>query len=159
MKKKYFKQKNKHFKNYEKPPVYSEIRADTKGQSRMKKKFFLLLPVIVYCALIFLQSAYIPDRSLPHFPFLDKIMHLGGYAILGALIARVLFNGDWSMENRKVNKRTIIIIAILFSAMYGISDEIHQSFVAARHGDIFDVIADAAGSTMGVLFFIKCRRS
>ncbi len=125
----------------------------------MKKNFYLVLPVIVYCVLIFLQSAYIPNKSIPKFPFSDKLLHLGGYAVLSALVARALIEGNWGFASLKTSKTVIIIIAILFSAMYGLSDEIHQSFVAARCGDVFDFIADMAGSILGVLFFIKCRYS
>ena len=86
-------------------------------------------------------------------------MHLGGYALLGALSARAMLNGDWSIKGWEWSKNQLILIAILFSAMYGLSDEIHQSFVAARYCDVFDFVADAIGSTIGVLFFVTCRRS
>ncbi len=125
----------------------------------MKKNFILILPVIVYCTLIFIQSCYPSPKGIPQFSFSDKIMHILGYALLGALTARALFNGNWGIENLQSSRTLLIIIAILFSTLYGVSDEIHQSFVAARCGDVFDVAADAAGSALGVLFFIKCRRS
>lgn len=125
----------------------------------MRKNFILTLPVIVYCTLIFIQSSYPSPPGIPQFEFSDKILHMAGYALLGILTARALFNGNWGFKNPESNRRLLIIIAILFSTLYGLSDEIHQSFVAARCGDIFDVAADAAGSAIGVLFFVKCRRS
>ncbi len=123
----------------------------------MKRNFILMLPVIVYCTFIFIQSCYPSPKGIPQFAFSDKIMHTAGYALLGALTARALFNGNWGIKDLQSSRTLLIIIAILFSAMYGVSDEIHQSFVAARCGDIFDVAADAAGSIIGVLFFVKCR--
>ena len=125
----------------------------------MKKNFIYILPVIVYCTFIFIQSCYPSPKEIPHFAFSDKIMHTFGYALLGALTAWALFNGNWGMGKLQSNRKLLIIIAILFSTMYGVSDEIHQSFVAARCGDVFDVAADAAGSIIGVLFFVKCRSS
>ncbi len=124
----------------------------------MKKNFLLVLPIIIYCIFIFLQSAYIPDSALPQFPFSDKLMHIAGYALLGGLVARALIKGNWGINNLKHGRAIIIILAILFSAMYGLSDEIHQAFVATRQSDVFDVIADIAGGAIGVLLFIRCRR-
>ncbi len=123
------------------------------------KNFLLVLPVMVYCLMIFIQSSYPSPSGIPQFAFSDKILHIGGYALLGILIARTLFNGNWSIRGQKLdwklNRNLFIIAAIFLSTMYGVSDEFHQSFVAARCADIFDVFADAAGSTIGVLFFVK----
>lgn len=75
-------------------------------------------------------------------------MHLGGYALLGALVVRALLH-----EQFQISRQKIIIAAILFSTLYGVSDEIHQSFVPERCADIFDVLADGLGSIIGVLFY------
>ena len=44
-----------------------------------------------------------------------------------------------------------VIAAGLIATLYGISDEMHQSFTPGRSPDAFDVIADAVGATLGAL--------
>jgi len=44
----------------------------------------------------------------------------------------------------------LIVLSALSATLYGISDEIHQHFVPSRTADIADMIADVAGSIMGV---------
>ncbi|MCA9424620.1 MAG: VanZ family protein, partial [Candidatus Omnitrophica bacterium] len=44
--------------------------------------------------------------------------------------------------------RKWILIAIALSALYGISDEFHQSFVPERTSDIFDWFADLVGASL-----------
>ncbi|MEA1968403.1 MAG: VanZ family protein [Thermodesulfobacteriota bacterium] len=114
----------------------------------IKKNFLYRLPVLLYCTFIFWQSSYPSLDSLPSFAFSDKFMHLGAYGLLGFLVIRALYR-----EKLAISKTWLIFAAILFSTLYGISDEIHQSFVSARCADGFDVIADAAGSTLGILLF------
>jgi len=45
----------------------------------------------------------------------------------------------------------VFLLSIFASTAYGISDEIHQSFVPCRSADVMDVLADMVGSGMGVL--------
>jgi VanZ family protein len=42
---------------------------------------------------------------------------------------------------------------VLSTALFGLSDEIHQSFVAFRTADAWDVLADAIGGAIGVGFY------
>lgn len=108
------------------------------------------LPVAAYCGLIFWQSSSASLGSLPSFAFSDKIMHLGGYALLGALVFRAL-----EQEALNLSRQGLILAAILLSTLFGVSDEIHQGFVAVRCADPFDAAADALGSILGVLFYAK----
>ncbi|MDH3980911.1 MAG: VanZ family protein, partial [Gammaproteobacteria bacterium] len=41
------------------------------------------------------------------------------------------------------------------TALYGVLDEFHQSFVPGRNADVLDVLADASGALLGagLLFF------
>ena len=47
-------------------------------------------PLIIYCMLIFIQSSYPSPRQLPAFPYSDKLMHFGAYAVMGGLCSRAL---------------------------------------------------------------------
>ena len=43
------------------------------------------------------------------------------------------------------------ILSFLFSVIYALSDEFHQTFVPGRDGNIVDVLIDSSGSLVGVL--------
>jgi VanZ family protein len=75
----------------------------------------------------------------------DKSGHSIGYAILGAVTLRALagarLNGvTWPRA----------AAALVICALYGVSDEFHQSFVPGRTPDVHDVIADCIGAAVAV---------
>jgi VanZ family protein len=78
----------------------------------------------------------------------DKSLHLGGYALLGALMVRMLKR---ELPGRHPWK--IIVLAVVASTFYGVSDELHQALVPGRYADVMDVVADLAGSTLGATLF------
>lgn len=47
----------------------------------------------------------------------------------------------------------MVILSVLLSSLYGISDEIHQYFVPYRDADLMDILADTLGVVMGVYFY------
>jgi VanZ family protein len=120
--------------------------------SQLRKTLVYRLPVVAYCGFIFWQSSSASFESLPTFAFSDKIMHLGGYGLLGAFVVRAL-----ARESLNLSRRGVILAAIVFSTLFGVSDEIHQGFVAERCADSFDAVADLLGSTLGVLVYARIR--
>ena len=96
------------------------------------------LPVLVWAAVIFAFSA-IPSLSsgLGGWDLaLRKLAHLTEYAILGALLLRATRRA-W--------------VALGLAALYATSDEVHQHFVAGRHGAPLDVAIDTVGALAGIL--------
>jgi VanZ family protein len=116
--------------------------------SASKKFIYYWLPVIIYCLLIFIQSSYPSPESIPALPYIDKILHFVAYAILG-----VLFFRAFRTQRFKENINLVIVLSILSSSLYGLSDEVHQYFVPHRNADIMDFLADVAGSICGVYVF------
>ena len=55
----------------------------------------------------------------------------------------------------KHHLKLIIMLSILLSSLYGISDEIHQSFVPFRNADCWDVLAEILVSIVGVYIFYQ----
>ena len=100
------------------------------------------LPVVAWAAVIFAFS------SVPHLGtglgtwdlILRKIAHTAEYAVLGALLVRAT---------------TCPWLAWVLGVLYAASDEIHQTFVAGRHGSPIDVAIDAVGVAIGVLAWQK----
>ena len=87
---------------------------------------------------------------MPHF---DKVLHCLGYAFLGALFLRAFYTTSISQH-----VALIFVLSVLLSGLYGISDEIHQSFVPYRDADAMDALADIVGSAFGagvMLLWIK----
>jgi len=105
-------------------------------------------PLVIYCIAIFVQSCFPSPEVLQNLDLSDKFLHLGGYALLGALMVRMLKR---KLPGQRPWK--IIALAVVFSTFYGISDELHQALVPGRHADIMDIVADLAGSSLGAILF------
>jgi VanZ family protein len=100
-------------------------------------------PVGFYCALIFALSSISAIPALPMHVG-DKPAHGALYAGLGFLVTRALAG----VAGRPVKARAVLG-AMVFSALYGLSDEIHQLFVPRRMFDLRDLAADVAGGGFG----------
>jgi VanZ family protein len=103
------------------------------------------LPALAWAALIFGLSAR-PTLPAPEVPYLDKVLHFGAYAVLGACLAFAVHRSSLPMA-----------LAVLLGAAYGASDEIHQMFVPGRSPDVFDWVADAAGVAAAVYLYSRWR--
>lgn len=116
--------------------------------SNSKEFIYYWLPILIYCFLIFIQSSYPSPESIPALPYIDKILHFIAYAVLG-----VLFFRAYRTQRFKENINLAIMLSIISSSLYGLSDEVHQYFVPSRNADIMDFFADVAGSICGVYIF------
>ncbi|HKQ71583.1 MAG TPA: VanZ family protein [Polyangiaceae bacterium] len=97
-----------------------------------------------WAALIFALSS-VPGRKFPDLKVLsyDKVLHGGVYAVLGALCFLAI-RKTWSLRTS-----WLIGASVVAATLYGVSDELHQSFVPGRSVDMFDVLADCIGSLVG----------
>ncbi|MBA3016840.1 MAG: VanZ family protein [Proteobacteria bacterium] len=120
----------------------------SKSTKVFKKFIYYWLPILIYCFLIFIQSSYPSPESIPALPYIDKILHFIAYAVLG-----VLFFRAYRTQRFKENINLAIMLSIISSSLYGLSDEVHQYFVPSRNADIMDFFADVAGSICGVYIF------
>jgi len=100
---------------------------------------------IGYAGLIFYMSSRTWE-GVPLFTGADKIIHLFIYAVLGGLLV-------WSLRATSLRGRHVILpLAIVMGSLYGLSDEIHQSFVPGRDASFFDFVSDTIGSALGAYF-------
>ncbi len=108
------------------------------------------LPVYLYAFLIFILSSIpkLPQIS-PDIPNLDKLLHIIEYGIFGLLLARAFENSSAQFLREKT-----LILTIIISCLYGITDEIHQAFVPGRESNAWDVLFD----TIGALLFVWIKR-
>jgi VanZ family protein len=100
-------------------------------------------PVLAYCGLIFALSSVSAVPALP-VGISDKMAHAILYSGLGFLVARALAGG----RGRPVPMRVFVAV-LVFAALYGWSDEVHQLFVPHREFDVKDMAADVAGGGIG----------
>ncbi len=98
-------------------------------------------------ALIFALSS-VPDLRSGLPPLWDavlrKLAHAGEYAILAWLFFRAL-------RSQGVDSEFAAILGLVFSVVYAISDEVHQTFVPGRNGALLDVVIDALGASIAAL--------
>jgi VanZ family protein len=100
--------------------------------------------VAVYCAFLFwMSSGPVEVPETIQFDQVDKVAHMSVYAVLCALV----FHG-LRRSGRSWTPRALFWIPVLFSSLYGVTDEFHQYFVATRTCDIVDWMADTAGALL-----------
>jgi VanZ family protein len=101
------------------------------------------IPVVIYMAAIF----YVSSLSDPPVPAnSDKSLHWLAYLGLAVLVVRALVRG----LRRRVSLGAAAA-AIVITVAYGATDEVHQTFVPGRTGDVYDLMADAAGAVVGTV--------
>jgi len=105
-------------------------------------------PVLLYCLIIFFQSSYPSLARTPDLPYMDKLLHLAGYALLGMLFLR-------GFRHSRFNDHAgfIKLASIVLTGMYGATDEWHQHFVPYRSAELWDVFFDFAGAFLGVYLY------
>ncbi len=116
--------------------------------------FMRWLPVMLCMGFIFLVSS-MPGRNIPSlFPFQAVAYHLCIYCLLAYFFAHALKN-----TFSHVSKSSIIMFAVLFGVIYGLSDEWHQASVPYRSVSGLDVLTDGIGSLIGSLIpFVRIPR-
>jgi VanZ family protein len=122
----------------------------------MNSRVLRIVPLIFWCSLIFYlssQTAVSVSAEQSVDTFAHKLAHVIEYAILFGLFVFGL------SKTFKLN--TVLIMGIIFVALYGISDEIHQSFVPTRGPRATDVLFDTLGGLIGYIFiklYLKIRK-
>jgi VanZ family protein len=77
----------------------------------------------------------------------DKLLHMAEYAPMGFLWTRIL--------GGRLRRRALLAVAL--SALFGLTDEIHQFFVPGREASVLDLLADVGGSALGALLALAPR--
>ena len=104
-------------------------------------------------AAIFALSSISVLPSLPG-GLTDHTGHFIGYGLLGGLALRGFAGARWEGVTSAAAWRSV-----LFSSLYGITDEYHQSFVPGRSTTVDDWVADTAGAAVAVLVILAIARA
>lgn len=99
------------------------------------------LAILAWMGVIFTLSA---QHRLPRPPglgpdFVAIAGHLTVYAVLAWLLDRSALLSRFTPRQR-------FLIALLGAVLYGVSDEVHQSFVPGRTPDVVDLAIDTVGA-------------
>ena len=100
-------------------------------------------------ALIFLQSSQ--AGVLGDLGVFNLILSSAAHMLMFGLLTAVLW---WML--RPVTGRALLI-AVVLAALYGVSDEIHQSFVATRTASFADIGFDVLGAALAALLIRRSR--
>ena len=76
-----------------------------------------------------------------------KMAHFTIYTVLGMAIVGLTCT-------YKISNKKRIIITLIAGALYAASDEIHQTFIEGRSGQITDVLLDTAGVILGAIVIV-----
>ena len=98
--------------------------------------------VIIFCLVITFGSS-IPGNSNPEYIFgIDKLLHVLEYFIFGYL----LINGASDKTQYPV------YLSFVLGICFALIDETYQLTVIGRSSSAFDVIADAIGLNLAIIF-------
>jgi VanZ family protein len=99
-----------------------------------------------------LTVAYCSSRAVPE-PFAtmmfkwDKVVHFCVFGLIGTLLARL----RWVQHRAPLGAYA----AVLLVALFGATDEIHQSFTPGRCCDFSDWLADTLGAATFVVLYVR----
>jgi VanZ family protein len=106
------------------------------------KTILRILPLL-YMVAIFIMSSMssdaiveLPDSGLDN--FIKESLHLVEFGILYMLLA--LATLTFKSLTFKIN-----LILMIIASLYGLSDEIHQSFIPERSATVIDLVKDVIG--------------
>ncbi len=118
----------------------------------LKTQLEYWLPTLVWAGVIFTFSSR-PTITTTQVYWQDftlkKAAHVFVYAIFAVLMYRSL------KHTTKLTSRYLLIVTLLITALYAISDEFHQSFTPGREPRLRDVIIDVAGASVGLVIVDK----
>ncbi|MDQ1143618.1 VanZ family protein [Bacillus sp. SORGH_AS 510] len=108
---------------------------------------------LAYMAIIWIQSSLPPDHfvELPDASLdstIKESLHLIEFAFFYVLLVLAF------LTRRSAFTPFLNIACAVFAAIYGISDEIHQSFVPYRSATLFDFVKDITGISV-CFYFVR----
>ena len=121
--------------------------------SRRFRIWMSLPAILVSCGIFFISHQTNPHMPDLGFDFGDKLLHALAYFIYG--ISLIMFI---QANFRTMSRKQILIAALGFGLLFGLSDEYHQSFIPGRMAGIDDWIADSIGILISLLLINPIKR-
>jgi VanZ family protein len=107
-------------------------------------------PMLLMMGFIFFLSHQSGDTlHLPSVPGIDKIGHMAVYGLLALTVL-------WFLGSAKqVDPAGAALKTVLLCAIYGMSDEWHQTFIPDRMVSCYDLLADLAGPMLVTAVWLR----
>jgi VanZ family protein len=80
-----------------------------------------------------------------------SILHIGEFFVLSYLLSRALLS-------EKMSPKSALVLSVIITTIYGISDEFHQLFVPGRTFDYVDMSFNFIGAALAALLVFKTRK-
>ena len=112
---------------------------------KLNNKTYYFGPFVLMGLIFFLSHQPRVMDGLPEITGLDKLLHCIAYFSLAISWIIALLKNSVSAANSKM---------VIFSMLYALSDEFHQTFIPTRSFEVLDLVADAAG----ILLALKLSR-
>ena len=109
-------------------------------------------PAVVIMLVIFALSAT-PGKELPTFGVIDWLVKKGSHMLGYALLALGFLRGIAGAAGEVKPHWKYAGLAILLTALYAMSDEAHQFFVAGRSSEWTDVGIDTTGGLIALFLW------
>lgn len=107
-------------------------------------------PVLLWAGVIFYLSG-IPNLAISE-GIVDSIMRSGAhvveFAVLQLLFYRAFLHTPFFSKRSQIE---LLLVAVILTISYAISDEWHQYFVPTRQASLFDIVLDSVGAFSGAL--------
>jgi len=115
----------------------------------LKSKVLAIGWLLLMCILFVIPGSALPEQNWFADIQLDKWVHIGLFSVLVFLWASAF---DLGLPS---NSWIVITIAIL----YGIAVEfVQKTWIPNRSFDLYDVVADAIGSVVGLIVWLRSNR-
>lgn len=101
-------------------------------------------PPLLWMGLIFFLSSRRLPASVATAP--DWLLHGIAYGALAVLLHRAVVG---RLRPARISAGTLAGV-LLATVLYGVSDEVHQSFIPGRTAEARDVLADAVGAAVAL---------
>lgn len=109
--------------------------------------------MLAIAATIFLLSARPGSGDPPIFWHADKVAHAAIFGLFAGSLLRALVRSAPTLAFRFQ-----ALVSVGATALYGISDELHQLWVPGRTSDPLDVLADLLGGLLACAAWFLWRR-
>jgi VanZ family protein len=130
-------------------------RIVTKVKSGRGRRLLAWLAVLAWAGLIFFVSAQ-PKETFQRLGFTGQALSVGGHLIVYFVLMILLVLAQ--RASTKLSNKQVYLVAFLIVAIYGLSDEYHQSFVPGRTPTLVDWIVDLVGAGLALLVLLRWER-
>jgi glycopeptide antibiotics resistance protein len=110
-------------------------------------KISWIITIIIAIVIFYVSSLILPTGKAT-FPWKSLAYHFYAFLFLSIFLLISLTKGK---------NKNLILVSIIFTIIYAISDEIHQLFVPSRTFTVSDILTDSAGILFAVLLYSLLR--